>query len=52
MAHDTDPRRHSPAVDPTPPRPPHAAPSNPTLEIGDQGVAWLTFDDPERKLNV
>ena len=52
MAHDTDPRRRAPAVDETPPHRPPGAPSNPALEIGDQGVGWLTFDDPERKLNV
>ena len=26
--------------------------SNPTLHIDGKGVAWITFDDPERKVNV
>ena len=52
MAHDTDPRRRAPAVDETPPLRTADLPSNPTLELGEQGVGWLTFDDPERRLNV
>jgi 3-hydroxyacyl-CoA dehydrogenase/enoyl-CoA hydratase/3-hydroxybutyryl-CoA epimerase len=52
MAQDTDPRRSQPRVDQTPPRPPQSARANPTLQIGDQGIGWLSFDDPERKLNV
>ena len=26
--------------------------ANPTLEIDSDGIAWITFDDPERSLNV
>jgi 3-hydroxyacyl-CoA dehydrogenase / enoyl-CoA hydratase / 3-hydroxybutyryl-CoA epimerase len=26
--------------------------SNPTFEIDDDGIAWITFDDPELSLNV
>ena len=25
---------------------------NPTLQVDQKGVAWITFDDPERKVNV
>jgi 3-hydroxyacyl-CoA dehydrogenase/enoyl-CoA hydratase/3-hydroxybutyryl-CoA epimerase len=31
---------------------PPAARANPTLEIDSDGIAWITFDDPERPLNV
>ena len=27
-------------------------PENPTLHVDEKGVAWITFDDPERKVNV
>ncbi|MED5198258.1 MAG: 3-hydroxyacyl-CoA dehydrogenase NAD-binding domain-containing protein, partial [Gemmatimonadota bacterium] len=27
-------------------------PTNPTLQVDGKGVAWITFDDPERKVNV
>ena len=27
-------------------------PTNPSLQIDGQGVAWVTFDDPRRKVNV
>lgn len=43
MAHDADP---------APPHPPAATPANPTLQIDERGIGWLTFDDPERKVNV
>ncbi len=26
--------------------------TNPILQVDDKGVAWITFDDPERKVNV
>ena len=26
--------------------------TNPTLHVDEKGVAWITFDDPERKVNV
>jgi 3-hydroxyacyl-CoA dehydrogenase/enoyl-CoA hydratase/3-hydroxybutyryl-CoA epimerase len=52
MAHDTDPRRQALADDLTPPHPPAAPHDNPTLQIDERGVGWLTFDDPERKVNV
>ena len=26
--------------------------ANPTLHVDEKGVAWITFDDPERKVNV
>ena len=26
--------------------------TNPTLQVDEGGVAWITFDDPERKVNV
>ncbi len=26
--------------------------TNPTLQVDEKGVAWITFDDPERKVNV
>ena len=26
--------------------------ANPTLSVDQRGVAWITFDDPERKVNV
>ena len=31
-------------------KPPPGA--NPTLHVDEKGVAWITFDDPERKVNV
>ena len=44
-------RRHLP--DPEPPSPGEpSAPRNPSLEIDDHGIAWVTFDDPLRKVNV
>src|SRR5688572_12039628 len=52
MAQDTDPRRHRPAVDHTPPHPPGTTQPNPSLQIDERGIGWLTFDDPERKLNI
>ena len=27
-------------------------PTNPTFEVDDDGIGWITFDDPVRKLNV
>ena len=30
----------------------HPPGSNPTLHVDENGVAWITFDDPERKVNV
>src|SRR5689334_3525171 len=45
MAHDTDARHHRP---PAPPAPTN----NPTLQIDERGIGWLTLDDPERKVNV
>jgi 3-hydroxyacyl-CoA dehydrogenase/enoyl-CoA hydratase/3-hydroxybutyryl-CoA epimerase len=44
-------RRHLAA--PEPPElgePP--APDNPSLQIDEHGIAWVTFDDPARKVNV
>jgi 3-hydroxyacyl-CoA dehydrogenase/enoyl-CoA hydratase/3-hydroxybutyryl-CoA epimerase len=44
-------RQHLPA--PEPPRlgePP--APRNPSLQVDAKGIAWITFNDPGRKVNV
>ncbi len=30
----------------------HPAQSSPTLQVDEKGVAWITFDDAERKVNV
>jgi 3-hydroxyacyl-CoA dehydrogenase/enoyl-CoA hydratase/3-hydroxybutyryl-CoA epimerase len=30
----------------------HSPKPTPTLRVDEKGVAWITFDDPERKLNV
>ena len=30
----------------------HPARPTPTLHVDEKGVAWITFDDPERKVNV
>jgi 3-hydroxyacyl-CoA dehydrogenase/enoyl-CoA hydratase/3-hydroxybutyryl-CoA epimerase len=30
----------------------HPSQPTPTLDVDEKGVAWITFDDPERKVNV
>jgi len=30
----------------------HSSQATPTLRVDESGVAWITFDDPERKVNV
>ena len=47
----TPPRRRLPTPPPPPPPTP-PAPRNPSLEIDEQGIGWVTFDDRGRKLNV
>ncbi|MSR35594.1 MAG: fatty oxidation complex subunit alpha [Gemmatimonadetes bacterium] len=48
----SDPTRQRPHVDATPPKPPTPSRPNPTLQVDERGVGWITFDDPDRKLNV
>jgi 3-hydroxyacyl-CoA dehydrogenase/enoyl-CoA hydratase/3-hydroxybutyryl-CoA epimerase len=44
-------RRHLPA--PEPPRLVETpAPRNPSLQIDEHGIAWVTFEDPSRRMNV
>ena len=56
MAHDRDPRRQTlrPTLpqDETPLRTTPPARGNPTLQIDENGIGWLTLDDSERKVNV
>ncbi|MGD2069309.1 MAG: 3-hydroxyacyl-CoA dehydrogenase NAD-binding domain-containing protein [Gemmatimonadota bacterium] len=40
------------AMDPGPPTPPEPAVDNPHLDVDGDGIAWVTFDDPERKHNL
>lgn len=46
MAHHSDARPHH-----RPPSPP-ASPTDPSLQVDQHGIGWLTFDDPDRKVNV
>jgi 3-hydroxyacyl-CoA dehydrogenase/enoyl-CoA hydratase/3-hydroxybutyryl-CoA epimerase len=43
-------RRHFPA--PEPPQLGSPPEHNPTLQVDEHGIAWVTFDDPTRKVNV